>query len=75
MSRVFVICIFIIQVVLFLTVRGHHIGNYTQKLINFLNDNNIIIIYLIVINAITFVLYGIDKKRAKEGRWRMRIVT
>ncbi len=75
MSRVFVICIFIIQVVLFLTVRGYHIGNYTQKVINFLNDNNIIILYLIVINAITFVLYGIDKKRAKEGRWRIRIVT
>ena len=31
-----------------------------------------IIIYLIIINAITFVVYGIDKWKAKQARWRIR---
>lgn len=30
-----------------------------------------VIIYLIVINIVTFFLYGSDKKRAKEERWRI----
>lgn len=27
--------------------------------------------YLIVINLVTFFLYGIDKHKAKRGRWRI----
>lgn len=30
----------------------------------------IVIIYLVVINVITFFLYGIDKLKAKRARWR-----
>lgn len=29
------------------------------------------ILYLILINTAAFILYGIDKKRAREGRWRI----
>lgn len=28
------------------------------------------IVYLIIINVITFFAYGIDKIKAKKGRWR-----
>ena len=31
----------------------------------------IIIIYLIAINSITFFLYGIDKWKAKRSKWRI----
>ena len=31
----------------------------------------IIIIYLFVINLIAFVLYGVDKNRAKHSQWRI----
>lgn len=31
----------------------------------------IVIIYLVVINVITFFLYGIDKLKAKRARWRV----
>ena len=27
--------------------------------------------YLIVINVIAFLLYGIDKEKARKGRWRI----
>lgn len=30
-----------------------------------------IAIYLIAINAITFLLYGLDKWKAKHGKWRI----
>ena len=31
-----------------------------------------IIIYLVIINVITFVVYGIDKWKAKKAKWRIR---
>lgn len=32
----------------------------------------IILIYLAVINVVTFVLYGIDKRKAMRGKWRIQ---
>jgi len=32
---------------------------------------NVLIPYLIVINVIAFLLYGIDKEKARKGRWRI----
>ena len=29
------------------------------------------IIYLVVINVITFAVYGLDKWKAQQGRWRI----
>jgi len=31
--------------------------------------------YLIVINIVTFLVYGIDKWKAKQGRWRISEAT
>ena len=31
----------------------------------------IVIIYLLAVNAVTLVLYGADKSRAKRGKWRI----
>lgn len=36
---------------------------------------NIIIIYLFVINLITFIVYGIDKWKAKARKWRISEAT
>lgn len=30
-----------------------------------------IIIYLLIMNLFTFLIMGIDKKKAKKGRWRV----
>ena len=32
----------------------------------------ILVIYLVVINVVTFFLYGIDKWKAKRSKWRIR---
>lgn len=40
-----------------------------------MNDRNllhIVLIYLVVINMVTFLIYGIDKWKAKKSKWRIR---
>ena len=34
--------------------------------------NNILIIYLVTINVATFLVYGLDKWKAKQSRWRVK---
>ena len=36
---------------------------------------NIILYYLLAVNIATFLLYGIDKYKAKKGKWRISEVT
>ena len=36
---------------------------------------NIILYYLLAVNIVTFLLYGVDKYKAKKGRWRISEVT
>ena len=35
----------------------------------------IILVYLLAVNIATFFLYGIDKYKAKKGRWRISEAT
>ena len=37
--------------------------------------NEIIFYYLAIINVITFIVYGIDKLKAKKSRWRISEAT
>ena len=40
-----------------------------------MNDSNftqIALIYLVVINVLTFLTFGIDKWKAKKAKWRIR---
>ena len=36
---------------------------------------NALLYYLIVINIVTFLVYGIDKWKAKQGSWRISVAT
>jgi len=46
-----------------------------QEISNFLIENKWLLIYLLVINIITFVLFAVDKWKAIHGRWRIRTIT
>ena len=35
------------------------------------NLTTIILIYLLIINVVTFIVYGIDKYKAKHAKWRI----
>ena len=36
-----------------------------------MNINHIVIYYLLIINAVAFIVYGIDKLKARKNRWRI----
>ena len=40
-----------------------------------MNVHWIIIYYLFIINAVAFIVYGIDKLKARKGRWRISEAT
>ena len=42
---------------------------------NDLNYLHIALIYLAIINVVTFSMYGIDKWKAKKSKWRIRETT
>lgn len=75
MSRVFVSCILVIQVVLFLVLRGHHADHLTLAFWTFFDRHKILIAYLVIINFITFAAFAVDKIAAIERKSRIRIVT
>lgn len=75
MSRVFVICVLIIQIIMFLMVKGHIKTDLTFAFWEFFGAHKIIIVYLLAINIVTLIAFAVDKIAAIEHRSRIRIVT
>ena len=75
MSRVFIICVFVIQVIILLMVKGHHADHITLAFWEFFAKHKILLIYLAVINFIAFAVYTVDKVNAAKHRSRIKIVT
>lgn len=75
MSRVFIVCIFVIQIVIFLVIKGYIAENITLAFWEFFDKHKIFLAYLGIINFITFTAFAIDKFAAIEHRSRIRIVT
>lgn len=75
MSRVFVACVFVIQVVAYLFFKGQKGQELTFSFWEFFAANKFLIVYIIAINVITHVAFGIDKINAIERRGRIRILT
>lgn len=71
MFRVFATCLFIIQITIFIML------NYNDKSITlpFNIKNNILLYYLVIINILTFIIFGLDKRNACKSRRRYKIVT
>ena len=75
MSRVFVISVFIIQIILFLMWKGYMNDNITLALWEPFLKHRILLIYFGIINFITFIVFAIDKVNAQEHRSRIKIIT
>lgn len=75
MSRVFVSCILVIQIILFLVLRGHYADHITLAFWSFFETHKILLSYLVIINFVTFAAFAVDKIAAIEHRSRIRIVT
>ena len=75
MSRVWIICMLVIQVILFLLFKGQKTDVWNLDVNAFLETHKILMIYLGVINIVTFFFFAIDKYRAVKNKSRIRIVT
>ena len=75
MSRVFVSSVLIIQIIVFLMINGHIKSDLTFAFWNFFESHKFLILYLLVINIVTLILFAVDKIAAIEHRSRIRIVT
>jgi len=75
MSRVFIACVFVIQVIIFLMIRGHHADQITFAFWEFFAKYKFLLIYLAVINFIAFAAFAVDKVNAADHRQRIRIIT
>ena len=75
MSRVFVICLFVIQLVMFLFLKGANGEKITFAFWEFFAEHKILIIYSVIINFVSFAAFAVDKINACDGRSRIRIIT
>ena len=75
MSRVFTLCMLVIQAILLLIVKGYHGDQIHIDFWDYLMQHRILLIYLAVVNILTFIVFGVYKMNAKFTRQRVRIVT
>lgn len=75
MSRVFTLCMLVIQAILLLIVKGYHGDQIHIDFWDYLMQHRILLIYLAVVNILTIIVFGVDKMNAKSNRQRVRIVT
>ena len=75
MSRVFIICVLIIQIIAMLFIKGFHGEEINIAFWEFFGRNKILMIYLGIINVITFLAFAIEKLHAIKGKRRIRIIT
>lgn len=75
MSRVFTLCMLVIQAILLLIVKGYHGHQIHIDFWDYLMQHRILLIYLAVVNILTIIVFGVDKMNAKSNRQRVRIVT
>lgn len=75
MSRVFVVCVFIIQTVFFLMYKGYRAEVLNFEVWKVFTEHKYVLIYLGIINVVTFIAFAIDKLNAIGHRSRIRIVT
>ena len=75
MSRVFTLCMLVIQVILLLMAKGYHGEKINIAFWEYLMQHSVLLIYLAVVNVLTIIVFGVDKMNAKANRQRVRIVT
>lgn len=75
MSKVFTLCMLVIQAILLLIVKGYHGDQIHIDFWDYLMQHRILLIYLAVVNILTIIVFGVDKMNAKSNRQRVRIVT
>ena len=75
LSRVIMSCLVVIDIIVYLIYKGFVARNLTFAFWNILMKYPVSLIYLALINVVTFFVYLKDKKAAEKGKDRVKIVT
>ena len=73
--KVLSLCFLLIQIALFVMFKLKGSGKLNLDFIGYFSTHNIVLIYLGIINVITFIAFGIDKRLAVKHRSRVPIAT
>ena len=74
MSRVFLVSVLGIQIVAYLFLIGKHSEQINFAFWRFFSAHKWMVAYLIIINVVAIIAFGIDKIRALEHKWRIPIL-
>ena len=75
MLHVTLACTLVIAIVIFLFAKGYVADKLTFNIVRYMSQRKILLLYLGVINLVTFILFGIDKYAAIKGIWRIPVAT
>ena len=75
LSRMIMACLVVIETIVYLIYKGFIARNLTFAFWSILLEYPISLIYLALINIVTFFVYMKDKKAAEKGKDRVKIVT
>lgn len=70
--KIILTCTFVLIIILFLFNRINQINILDFNILNFLIKQKLLSIYLIIINLITFIIFGIDKFKSIKNKWRFK---
>ena len=74
MSRVFVVCMAVLQGALLVFLKNGSGGEFTFAFWRFFSAHRLLTACLVLVNLVTFAAFGIDKWKAVRNRPRIRIV-
>lgn len=75
LSRVIMACLVVVEIIAFLIYKGFVASNLTFAFWSILMEYPVSLIYLALVNFVTFLFYLKDKKAAEKGKDRVKIVT
>ncbi len=73
MTMVFALCFLVIQIIAILLFKGNRDEELTFDFYAFFERHKILTLYLVMINILTFVLFGIDKLKALKEKQRIPV--
>lgn len=73
--RIFASCVFVIELVIFLFLQGKHKMEITFEFWNIFYEHKSFLVYIIIINFISLILFVLDKFYAILNKPRIRIAT
>ncbi len=75
MLHVTLACVLVLAIVIFLFAKGYVADKLTFNIVRYMSQRKILLLYLGIINLVTFILFGVDKYAAIKEKWRIPVAT